>query len=273
MRRAWRDLKRLLKARSFLALSELPAYRRLLSGDERALVGLRVRPLGGRTVFARPGTADPATLCDVFRYQYHLPPTELPEAPVILDLGCNCGYTVVHYKHLHPDARVLGVELDEDNLAVARRNVEGLRDVEVVHAAVSDRDGFVSYDKRAAADAFRVATLLAGASVPVTTVRALSPPSLLRRYGLSRVDFAKIDIEGEEVKILDAAADLDWLDAVHSLNVEVHGGRAVCDELLATLERHGFSAWKDDHHWSAIKAVKRGAAAARGSPAPGRGSP
>lgn len=256
-RRAWRNFKALLKAQRFLPLADLPEYRRLMVGDGRPLIGLRVRTLGGRTVYARPGTSDASTLSSVFRDGYHLPPRELPAAPVILDLGCNCGYTIAHYKHLHPDARVIGVELDEGNLAVARRNVEGLPDVEVVHAAVSHRDGFASYDKREQEDAYRITPGDAGEAEQPATVRALSPASLLRHFGLSRVDFAKIDIEGEEVNLLDPAHDLGWLDAVHSLNMEVHAEQAVCDELLATLERRGFSAWKDDHHWSAIMAVRR----------------
>lgn len=257
VRRAWRNLRKVLGARSFLPWSELPAYRRLVIGDERPLIGMRVRTLGGRTVYARPGTADAATLGSVFRDRYHLPPADLPAAPVILDLGCNCGYTILHYKHLHPDARVIGVELDEDNLAVARRNIDGLGNVDLIHAAVSDRDGLAAYDTRVDEDAYRLAPPGAGDTAQATAVPALSPPSLLRRFGLDRVDFAKIDIEGEELRIFAVGADLGWLDAVHSLNMEVHADSAACDDLLATLRRHGFSAWKDDHHWSAIMAVKQ----------------
>lgn len=246
-----------LKARSFLPVSCLPDYRRLLVGDERPLVPLEVRTLGGRTVFARPRTADATTLASVYRDRYHLPPRELPAAPVMLDLGCNCGYTIVHYKHLYPDARVVGVELDADNLAVARRNVAGLPDVDVVHAAVSARDGFVSYDQGAGEDAYRVGPAGPGAASRPTTVPALSPRSLLRRFGLTRIDFAKIDIEGEELSLFASDADLGWLDAVHSLNMEVHAEKPACDRLIDVLARRGFSAWKDDHHWSAIMAVRR----------------
>lgn len=264
MRRAWRNLRKVLGARSFLPWSELPAYRRLVIGDERPLIGLRVRALGGRTVYARPGTADAATLGSVFRDRYHRPPVELPAAPVILDLGCNCGYTILDYKHLRPDARVIGVELDADNLAVARRNLEGLRNVEVIHAAVSDRDGLAAYDTRVDEDAYRLVPAGAGDPAEATAVPALSPPSLLRRFGIDTVDFAKIDIEGEELRIFTAGADLGWLDAVRSLNMEVHADSAACDDLLATLRRRGFTAWKDHHHWSAIMAVKQDAAVGPG---------
>lgn len=259
VRRAWRNVKQLLKASSFLPLASLPNYRRLMIGDERPLVDLQVRTLGGRTVYARPRTADHATLISVFRDRYHLPPAlaQLPPDPVILDLGCNCGYTVVHYKHLYPAAHVIGVELDGANLAVARRNVEGLRNVDLIHAAVSYQDGFVSYDKSVGEDAYRLGPHVSGAAGLPLAVPAISPRSLLLQHGLSRIDFAKIDVEGEEMNLFDPANDLDWLAAVRSLNMEVHADQAACDRLLATLGSLGFSAWKDDRHWSAIMAVRR----------------
>jgi len=254
---AWRNFKKLVKARAFLPLADLPAYHRLIVGDDRPLISVRVKALAGGAVFARPGTEDHATLASVFRDHYHLPPARLPEAPVILDLGCNCGYTVVHYKYLYPDARVIGVELDEGNLAVARRNAERLAGVELIHAAVAHRDGAVAYNALAKEDAYRVEPPRPGEPVAMKTVNAISIPSLLRRCGLGRVDFAKIDIEGEEVPLFDEAHGLGWLDAVQSLNVEVHAARPVLDALLATLERRGFRAWKDTRHWSAIMAVRR----------------
>jgi len=256
MRRGWRDFKKLARARTFLPLTELPEYRRLIIGDARPLIGVRVRALGGGTVFARPGTEDHTTLAYVFRDQYHLPPAELPRAPVILDLGCNCGYTIAHYKHLYPAARVVGVELDEDNFSVAARNLKRLDHVDLIHAAVAYRDGEVSYDKLAKEDAYRIERPGSGGRALKKTVHAISIPTLLRRFGLSGVDFAKIDIEGEEVHLFDEANGLGWLDAIRSLNMEVHADASVLDAMLKTLEGRGFRAWKDDHHWSAIMAVK-----------------
>lgn len=257
VRSACRNFKKLVRARSFVPLADLPAYRRLLAGDDSPLVGLRMRALGGGAVYARPGTEDSGTLASVFRDRYHLPPATLPAAPVILDLGCNCGYTIAHYKHLYPDARVIGVELDADNVAVALRNTERLADVHVVHAAVACRDGVVSYDRRAREDAYRIE--LAGSAAPagLQAVQAISIPSLLGRFGLEAVDFAKIDIEGEEVRLFDEAEGLGWLDAVRSLNVEVHAPQPVLEAMLATLDKHGFRAWRDTRHWSAIMAVRR----------------
>lgn len=263
LRRSWRNLKKLAKASTFLPVSDLAQYRRLIVGDDRPLIGVRVRGLGGRRVFARPGTEDHTTLAYVFRERYHLPPAYLRGRPVILDLGCNCGYTIAHYKHLYPDARVIGVEMDAENFAVALRNTQGLDHVDLIQAAVSHADGFVSYSKLAKEDAYRVAPTDAGEPPSITPesgstrrVQAVSIPSLLERWGLSTVDFAKIDIEGEEVRLFDEANGLGWLDRLQSLNMEVHADSSVLETMLATLQRHGFRAWKDAHHWSAIMAVK-----------------
>lgn len=260
VRRGWRTLRKLAKARTFLPWSDLPEYRRLIVGDDRPLIGVRMRALDGGRVFARPGTEDHSTLAYVFRDQYHLPPAKLPRAPVILDLGCNCGYTIVHYKHLYPDARVIGVELDADNFAVAKRNTGPLDQVDLVHAAVAHADGVVSYNTLAQEDAYRVGPPTAEEPALMKTVQAISIPTLLQRFGLGTVDFAKIDIEGEEVRLFDEAGERGWLDRVQSLNVEVHADQPVLEAMLATLVRHGFRAWKDTHHWSAIMAVRSPAA-------------
>lgn len=246
--------KKLRRALRVVPLTDLAKYHRLIVGDSQPLLGVRIRKLDNATMFARPGKEDYLTLYYVFYNQFHLPPAPLPDRPVILDLGSNCGYTIAHYKHLYPRARIIGVEMDEDNLALARRNVDGLEDVELLHGAVSHKDGIVSYNKQAKEDAYRIEY---GEVTHRKTVKALTIPSILQRYGLTRVDFLKLDIEGEEVNLFRPANGLSWLDAVQSLNMEVHAEPAVLQEMLAVLGQRGFRAWKDTHHWSAIMAVRQ----------------
>jgi FkbM family methyltransferase len=256
-----RNLKKLRKSMSYVHPADLLEYWRLIVGDPRLLIGIRVRQLGGRLAFGRPATEDHFTMGYVFRDQYHLSPAILPDAPLIMDLGTNCGYTVVHYKHLYPRARVVGVELDAGNFAVASRNVEGLEGVDLLHAAVSHQEGTASYNTLALEDAFRIAPPVPGEPVRLATVEAVTIPALLERFALTRVDFAKIDIEGEEVNLFKTGADLSWLDAVDAINMEVHAEQPVLDHLIAVLEACGFRAWRDDHHWSAIMAVRRSSTA------------
>lgn len=249
--------KKLRRALRVVPLTDLLKYYRLIARNSQPLIEVRIKKINNKSVFARPGTEDYLTLYYVFYDQFHLPPAPLPDRPVIVDLGSNCGYTIVHYKHLYPRARIIGVEMDEDNLALARQNVGGLENVDLLHGAVSHREGVASYNKLAKEDAYRIAPPTLGEPSQLKTVTALTIPNLLKQFGLSRVDFLKIDIEGEEVNLFRATSDLSWLDAVQSLNMEVHAEPAVLQEMLALLGQRGFRAWKDTHHWSAIMAVRQ----------------
>ncbi|HWS15237.1 MAG TPA: FkbM family methyltransferase [Candidatus Methylomirabilis sp.] len=238
-------------------LVDLRKYRRLARGEGRGLVRLRIRNIGNRHVYARAGTEDFLTLYYVFHDRYHLPPGPLPARPVILDLGSNIGLTIVHYKYLHGGSRIIGVEMDEGNFELARRNVSGLGDVELLHNAVSVREGTVSYSGLEKEDAFRILPAAEGhATGHLKRVGSVTIPSIISRYGLSRIDFVKMDIEGEEENVLAPGCDLSWLAVVGSMNIEIHGDASLTGSVLAVLERHGFRAWKDLHHWSSVMAVR-----------------
>ena len=232
-------------------------YRQLAHGKDRRLIKLRIRNIGNRCVYARAGTDDFLTLYYVFHDQYHLPPENLPDRPVILDLGSNIGGTIVHYKYLYGGSRIIGVEMDEGNYELAKRNVSGLGDVELLHNAVSVREGTVSYSGLDKVDAYRILPATSEHSAEyMKSVEAVTIPSIISRYGLSRIDFIKMDIEGEEANVFDPGGDLSWLGMVGSMNIEIHGDASLMKNVLAVLEKYGLRAWKDQYHWSSVMAVR-----------------
>ncbi len=232
------------------------AYARGRSGAPRTL---RLRALGGAAVWCRP-TADVVTLKDTFLQQFHLPPVALPPAPTILDLGSNVGYTVAHFAHLYPDARVVGVEMDEANLELARRNTAryGTR-VRLLHAAVWHRDELVRYAGRKD-DAFRVNGN--GAEENGRRVRAMRVDRILDDANLARVDYVKMDIEGAEGVVL--AEPLDWLERVEALKLE-YPPPVSAAAIRQALEARGFETWNDRHHPTCICAVRRAGASSPAS--------
>jgi FkbM family methyltransferase len=214
------------------------------------LARLRLRPLGGSEVFIRPATSDLGTVWGTFARQYHLPPPELGAPRTIWDLGANIGLTMAHFACLFPDARVLGVELDADNVALARRNVAPWADrCEVIHAAVWASDGEVRYQGWGGTSNYQVT----GAGEEGTPVRAVSLAELAREHG-GPVDYVKVDVEGAERELLRDGTG--WADAVRCLKIELHGDYSV-PECEADLRRLGFEAWQDPDHWACVVAVRR----------------
>ena len=230
------------------------------SGPGGTPVSLRLRALGGAPVLCRPGQ-DVWTLKHTFIDGFHLPPIELPDGAVILDLGSNVGYTVADMAHRYPAARILGVEMDATNhrLAVANTAAYGTR-VTILHAAVWVHDGEIAYAGDEP-DAYHVE--MGGGSVPAVAEAVAGAPAakavakrigtLLAEHGLERVHYMKMDVEGAEADLL--AGRLDWADRVDSIKVEIHppaSASVICD----TLRAHGFTCSYDEQHWNTVVAVR-----------------
>jgi FkbM family methyltransferase len=214
-----------------------------------SLVPLRVRPLGGETVWVRPGTSDASVLRDTFFARYHLPPPDPRPVRTILDLGANIGLTVADLAVRHPGARVLGVELDRSNAALAARNIAPWRDrAEVLHAAVWTSGGEVAYTGLVSEEwGYKVVeSPEAGAATLMGTAPALTMPELLDRVAPGgTVDYVKMDVEGAEEQLLaDAAA---WAPAVRCIKVEVHAPYDVA-RCMRDLRALGFDVTADSRH-------------------------
>lgn len=208
-------------------------------------VALRLRALGGTRVYCRPGTSDATVLYDAFYRRYHLPPPEIGAPRTILDLGSNIGLTVAHYAALYPAARIVAVELDEENARACGRNLAPWGDrCSLVRGAAWSENGEVAY---------------AG---PSTQARRIDPagllrspaydmPTLLDMVGGSVVDFVKMDIEGAEQELF--RRPQAWIGRVRCLKVEVHAPYSVA-ACIGDLERFGFRCERDTAHPAAVVA-------------------
>lgn len=169
-------------------------------------------------------------------------------APRILDCGSHIGLSVLYFKLLYPHARITAFEPNPDVFPILQENVaeNGLTDVELVHAAVTDQAGPVPFIVNR--DGARNWTW--GGSVvqhtwhdPTRNRIEQVPAVRLAPYLDEPVDLLKLDIEGLETAVLaDAGAALT---RVNQIILEFHGSTANprnnLDELLAILNKHGFT--------------------------------
>jgi FkbM family methyltransferase len=142
--------------------------------------------------------------------------------PLILDGGSNIGMSVLFFKALYPDARVLAFEPAEAAHRLLLDNVEqnGLARVEVHHIALGRENAQVSFF----ADAHDLSTF--GTS---TRQERLPNPhkSTVSQRRLSDfieapVDLLKLDIEGAEDEVLDDLIDSGAIGHIDQLVVEYH---------------------------------------------------
>src|SRR5215469_16819459 len=115
-------LRRLRWSRHLFAdLGSAWRYANISSARDGRSVELRLKCLDGSSVLCRSGSSDPNVLWDTFHGAAHLPRRDLPPLATIVDLGCNVGYTLLHFASLYPAARLIGVEPDPGNMSIARR--------------------------------------------------------------------------------------------------------------------------------------------------------
>lgn len=172
---------------------------------------------------------------EIFSKQIYLFATESP-SPFIVDCGSNVGTSVVFFKTLYPQARVVGVEADPALYSLLVENCKTRRfsDVKLMNRAVSSRSGVVEFSSEGA-DAGRIGTL------PLSGTRMSSVETVPLDELISEpVDFLKVDIEGAETEAFSASRKLGM---VRSLFVEYHsmlGQDQTLHILLEKLVSEGF---------------------------------
>lgn len=159
------------------------------------------------------------------------------ETPFILDCGANIGLSVIYFKSLYPNCRIIAFEPDPEIFQVLQTNVNtfGLTNVELREQALWNSSNQI---------AFRPEGSVGGAIVDAgnSGVRTIQVQSVQLRDLLNqRVDLLKIDIEGAEYEVLQDSRDS--LGNVDYVFVEYHSKPAkaqMLQELLKILQDAGF---------------------------------
>ncbi|MFN0027609.1 MAG: FkbM family methyltransferase [Acidimicrobiales bacterium] len=202
----------------------LSLLRREMIGADRLE---QVQAKGAPPLWARLGRreTDLDTLLHVWRERcYELPTDAMPndvEPRWIIDAGANVGYATRWLAETYPSATVIAIEPDRANVEILRRNVDGLRNVTVLEAALATEVGEIElFDVGEGPWSYRVGAAGEGAGRTVRQVPCVSIGSLMAQYGMDRIDYLKVDIEGAELELFSAAED--WIDKVDAVVVELH---------------------------------------------------
>jgi FkbM family methyltransferase len=158
------------------------------------------------------------------------------KVPVVLDCGANIGFSTYWLAVEFPEALVIAVEPDAENVKLAARNTRYCTNVKLVQAAVAAEDCRITLTNMdMGADAFRTVSDSNGALL------GYSIASLVKMSGGEQENLllAKIDIEGFENELF--AKNTGWVDDLQALVVEPHDwmipGQAGANNLLHVISR------------------------------------
>lgn len=217
-------------------------------------VPLHIRQLNGQQVWVRPGTSDIRVLWDCYFKQYQLPTMPINDEPIILDLGANVGYTAASLGVRYPKARIIGVELDAANSELAKRNTAFMGDrCTILNAGIWHEQTRIAY----AGNTDHALHITDEADTNATqSVQTITMPMLLDQFGITHVDYVKMDIEGAEAGVLENCPDVSWLNRIRNINVEVHKPATITG-ITDVLRVHGFDQLTQPTHWSAVIASRQ----------------
>ena len=144
-------------------------------------------------------------------------------APTIVDCGANTGLSILYFKHLYPQARIIAFEADPKLFRILEENIRGngFTDVELINKAVWNKETTLTFLPDGA-DAGRVADAAGPTPAHPGNGGAVQVPAIrLRDYLTDRtVDLLKMDIEGAEVEVLNDCPDV--LKNVKAVCLEFH---------------------------------------------------
>jgi len=149
----------------------------------------------------------------------------------IVDLGSNIGLTLRLWWQHYPDARILAVEPDPDNMRVLRLNVpeSGCDQVILEQACVLGHVRPIQLQDGAGGEwAYSVKDVVSDSSDAPGMVEAFTMPELLQRHCPdAMIDLLKCDIEGAEAELFRNCGS--WLGKVRFAQVELHGSYRLKD--------------------------------------------
>jgi FkbM family methyltransferase len=165
--------------------------------------------------------------------------------PFVVDVGSNIGLSILYFKHLYPDARIVGFEPDRETYEVLAENMRMNRcgDVVLFNTAISDSVGSVTlYHDTGTPGSPRQSTrkerLNAEVGIEV-------PSAPLSDYLAEPVDYLKLDVEGAEGVVLSDLERSSKLQLVRKMTVEyhhhLHGEDDGLADVLAMLQRNDFA--------------------------------
>lgn len=156
--------------------------------------------------------------------------------PYIIDGGGCIGMSVLYFKYIYPEAKIICFEPDPEIFKILQHNLttNNLDDVTLINAGLSKEGGILSFSSDNV-DGGKIVESSQG-NIKIRTVR-------LSEYLSEAVDFLKLNIEGQELPVLQEIEASGKLRNIREMVIEYHGWpdeSQKLGELLTILDRNGF---------------------------------
>jgi FkbM family methyltransferase len=158
------------------------------------------------------------------------------EQPLIIDCGANIGMSVIFFKQIYPDSRIIAFEPDPQIFDVLKRNILNLEltNVDLDQKAIWIEESSIKF---AVEGGYSGRIPKPGDRKNIVEVQSVRLRDLLNQ----KIDLLKIDIEGAETEVIRDCQDR--LESVEHLFIEYHSHiqeNQSLHEILNILHNAGF---------------------------------
>ncbi|MEQ1948438.1 MAG: FkbM family methyltransferase [Bryobacteraceae bacterium] len=197
---------------------------RLGLSPRHQLYSVKVKSLGVEA-HLRAGTTDEHVFRQIFVENEYSILESLGTVTTIVDCGANVGFSSLYFLSRFPNARIVAIEPDPDNLVALRRNLQPYLDrVEIIEGAVWPAAETLTLRKTGQGEwATQVFSCASSKRESGSSVQGVTLDDISQRLGFATIDILKIDIEGSE-KELFAGCSKQWLAGTKNIVIEIHGG-------------------------------------------------
>lgn len=145
--------------------------------------------------------------------------------PFIIDCGANIGLSMLFFKTLYPNSKILGFEPNKETFEILENNIKAnnVKDVKLINAAVYNREGTLSFYIDKKNDKTSVYNTVDKKWLNDTGNQAqeiLVDCVKLSDFIKGKVDFFKIDIEGAEYEVFPEIESK--LNMINRIVIEYH---------------------------------------------------
>ncbi|HAH56332.1 MAG TPA: hypothetical protein DCM02_13880 [Flavobacterium sp.] len=175
-------------------------------------------PFLGRTIYFRKKTKDKETFKEIFNENiYNI---KLPIIPnLIVDAGSNIGFASLYFKLKYPDAKIIALEIETENIKMIRKNLKDFKDVEIVQKGLFNKKAlFRIEDPYHATNSFVIKEVSPNENYDIESITV---DEILISNKTETIDVLKIDIEGAEKDLFEKNYE-NWLPKVKIIMVETH---------------------------------------------------
>ncbi|TAG07165.1 MAG: FkbM family methyltransferase [Cytophagia bacterium] len=139
--------------------------------------------------------------------------------PLIIDCGSNIGLSILYFKKLYPEAKIISFEPDPNIFEVLKHNiaVNNLENISVRQNAIWNKNETITFEMEGGFSG-KITESSKDSSTKKTKVEAIRLLDILREF--KKIDFLKIDIEGAEYEVIVDCQD--YLKNIDYLFIEYH---------------------------------------------------